>query len=162
MVHLTLAQWLIAWRADGAVAQIDIARDLAKSDLGLVAAVGYEYRMAGAFESCVKTFDRAEEIQDGGEVRTERALCKLGLKDEAGARGDLQAAVAKDPSYGPAHYYLAGRLAAEKDFAGAAREYAKYLSLEPNGLLAKQATDRLRAANEAANVDIGVAPKKKR
>jgi Flp pilus assembly protein TadD len=161
MYHLTLAHWLTVWRADGASAQLDIARDLAKNDLGIVASVGYEYRMAGAFESCIKTFDRAVAIQDGGEVRTERALCKLGLKDDKGARVDLQAAVDKDPTYGPAHYYLAGRLAVDKNFTGAAAEYSKYLAIEPSGSLSKQATERLKAATDAMGATNGAAPKRK-
>jgi Tfp pilus assembly protein PilF len=155
MYHLTLAHWLTAWRAQGASTELDRARDLAKNDIGLVASVGYEYRMAGAFESCIKTFDRAVEIQDGGEVRTERALCKLGVKDDKGARADLQVAVDKEPGYGPAHYYLAGRLAVDRNFAGAAAEYSKYLAVEPRGSLSKQAAERLKAATEAVRLDKG-------
>jgi Flp pilus assembly protein TadD len=161
MYHVTLAHWLTAWRAQGAPEELDRARDLAKNDIGVVASVGYEYRMAGAFESCVKTFDRAVEMQDGGEVRTERALCKLGMKDDKGARADLQAAVDKEPSYGPAHYYLAGRLAVERNFVGAVAEYSKYLAIEPGGSLSKQATERLKAATEAMRLDKGSGAKKK-
>jgi tetratricopeptide (TPR) repeat protein len=106
--------------------------------------------MAGEFDTCAKTFDRAVGIKDGGEVRTERALCKLGLKDEKGTLDDLQAAVAKEPTYAPAHYYLGGRLAMTKHFKEAAAEYGKYLSLEPNGSLARPATERLKAAQDAA------------
>ncbi|MGA2448973.1 MAG: tetratricopeptide repeat protein [Polyangiaceae bacterium] len=161
MVHLTLAHWLTAWRAPGATAELDTARDLAKNNLGLIASVGYEYRMAGAFDACIKTFDRAAEIKDGGEVRTERALCKLGVKDDKGARDDLQAAVLKEPSYGPAHYYLAGRLAVERNFAGASAEYSKYLEIEPNGSLVKAAKERLKASNEAMSQEKGSGSKKK-
>ena len=90
-------------------------------------------------------------MKDGGEVRTDRALCKLGLKDEKGAFDDLQAAVAKEPSYPTAHYYLAGRLAgAGKRYKEAAEEYAKYLQLAPTGSLAKAATERLKLAQDAA------------
>jgi Flp pilus assembly protein TadD len=151
MYRLTLAHWLVAWRDPEALTQLDTARELAKGDIGLIVSVGFELRMAGAFAPCVKTFDRAIEIQDGGEVRTERALCKLGLKDDHGARADLQAAVEREPGYGPAHYYLAGRLAADKNFVAAATEYQKYLTVEPNGSLSKQASERLKAAKEAAS-----------
>src|SRR5205823_9573581 len=96
----------------GAAMHLDAARELVKDDdLAMLASIGHEYRMAGEFPSCLKIFDRAVGIKDGGEVRTERALCKLGMKDEKGMLGDLKAAVEKDPIYAPAHYYLGGRLA---------------------------------------------------
>jgi len=149
MLHLTFAHWLNTWKARGATPQLDQARDLAKDNYGLIASIALEYRMAGEFDSCVKTYDRAVAIKDGGEVRTGRALCKLGLKDEKGTLDDLQAAVAKEPSYVPAHYYLAGRLAVAKRFKEAAAEYAKCLQLEPGGSLAGKATEKLKAAQDA-------------
>jgi tetratricopeptide (TPR) repeat protein len=128
----------------------------------MIASIGFEYRMAGEFDSCVKTFDRAIKIKDGGEVRTERALCKLGQKDEKGALDDLNGAISAEASYAPAHYYLGGRLASVKRYKEAATEYAKYLELAPNGSLAKQANERLKMAQDAAKSDKGaVAPKKK-
>jgi tetratricopeptide (TPR) repeat protein len=150
MFHLTFAHWLNVWRQRGAAPHLDAARDLAKDDYGMIASIGHEYRMAGEFDSCVKTFDRAVAMKDGGEVRTERALCRLGLKDEKGTLADLQAAVDKEPTYGPAHYYLGGRLAMAKRFKDAAAEYGKYLQVEPNGSLAKPAADRMKAAQDAA------------
>jgi tetratricopeptide (TPR) repeat protein len=150
MYHLTLAHWLNVWHVPGAAAELDAARGLIKDDVGVLAAIGLEYRMAGAFDACIKTFDRAVAIKDGGEVRTERALCKHGMKDDKGTLEDLQAAVGVEPGYAPGHYYLGGRLAVAKRFKEAAAEYAKYLQLEPSGSLAKAATERMKAAQEAA------------
>jgi tetratricopeptide (TPR) repeat protein len=150
MLQLTLAHWLNVWKVRGAAPHLDAARDLVKDDYGMIASIGHEYRMAGEFDSCVKTFDRAVTVKDGGEVRTERALCKLGQKDEKGMLDDLQAAVAKEPSYAPAHYYLGGRLAKAKRFKEAAAEYAKVIQLEPSGSLAKPATERMKAAQDEA------------
>jgi tetratricopeptide (TPR) repeat protein len=166
MMHLTFAHWLNAWKVRGATPHLDAARSLCKDDVALLAAIGLEYRMAGEFDSCVKTFDRAITVKDGGEVRTERALCKLGLKDEKGMLDDLQAAVSKEPSYAPGHYYLGGRLAKQKHFKEAASEYAKYLELEPAGSLASQASERLKASQDAMGKDKGggggaATPKKK-
>jgi tetratricopeptide (TPR) repeat protein len=162
MYHLTFAHWLNAWHVRGATPHLDAALGLAKDDIGVVAAIGFEYRMAGEFDSCIKTYDRAAQIKDGGEVRTQRALCKLGLKDDKGALDDLQAAVNKEPNYAQGHYYFAGRLAALKRFKEAAAEYAKYLELEPNGSLAKPASEKLKHAQDAAAHDKGaIAPKKK-
>jgi tetratricopeptide (TPR) repeat protein len=162
MYHLTFAHWLNAWHVRGATPHLDAALGMVKDDISVIAAIGFEYRMAGEFDACIKTFDRAAQIKDGGEVRTERALCKLGLKDDKGALDDLQAAVSKEPSYAPGHYYLGGRLALLKRYKEAAAEYAKYLELQPNGSLAKQATEKLKLAQDAAAHDKGaVAPKKK-
>jgi Tfp pilus assembly protein PilF len=160
MVHLTFAQWLNNWKVRGATPHLDAARTLAKDDYGLLASIGFEYRRAGEFDSCVKTFDHAVQIKDGGEVRTERALCKLGLKDEKGTFDDLQAAVSTEPSYAPGHYYLGGRYAKQKRFKDAAAEYGKYLELAPSGSLATQATERLKASQDAMTKDKGGGKKK--
>jgi tetratricopeptide (TPR) repeat protein len=150
MFQLTIAHWLNVWHTRGAAPHLDAAVGLIKGDYGMTASVGYEYRMAGEFASCVKTFDAEIAARDGGEVRTERALCHLGLKDEPAAIDDLQAAVKTEPGYAPAHYYLAGRLASGKHFKEAAEQYAQYLKLAPSGSLAKPAAERLKAAQEAA------------
>lgn len=150
MFQLTLAHWLNVWHVRGAAPHLDAALGLIKGDYAMTASIGYEYRMAGEFASCVKTFDGAIATRDGGEVRTERALCRLGLKDEAGALEDLEAAVKSEPSYAPGHYYFGGRLAIGKHFKEAAAQYAEYLKLAPSGSLAKPAAERLKAAQQAA------------
>ncbi len=160
MFHLTLAHWLNTWHVRGAAAHLDAARDRVKQDYGMLASIGHEYRMAGEFGACVKTFDRAVQLKDGGEVRTERALCRLGLKDEKGALDDLEAAVRNEPTYAPAHYYLGGRLAMTKEFKEAASEFAKYLSMAPNGSLAMPAAERMKAAQAAAKEKGGTPLKK--
>jgi Flp pilus assembly protein TadD len=160
MLQLTLAHWLNVWHARGAAPHLDVALSLVKGDYAMTASIGHEYRMAGEFPSCVKTFEAAIAVKDGGEVRTERALCRLGQKDEAGALEDLQLAVKAEPSYAPAHYYLGGRLASGKHFKEAAAEYAESLKLAPAGSLAKPAAERLKAAQEAARRAPPTAPKK--
>jgi Flp pilus assembly protein TadD len=150
LLQLAFAHWLNVWHVRGAGVHLDAAGKLAKNDYALVASIAHEYRMAGEFDSCVKTYDHAVAIKDGGEVRTGRALCRVALKDEKAALDDLQAAVAIEPTFAPAHYYLGGRLGVAKRFKDAAAEYAKYLQLDPNGSLVKQASERLKAAQDAA------------
>jgi Flp pilus assembly protein TadD len=162
LVHLQLAHWLNTWHVRGATPHLDAALAAAKEDVGLLASIGFEYRMASEFDSCIKTFDRAAQLKDGGEVRTQRALCKLGKKDEKGAFEDLQAAVSKEPSYAQGHYYLGGALGHLKRFKEASAEYARYLELEPNGSLAKPAAAKLKKAQEMAAQDRGAAPPKKK
>jgi tetratricopeptide (TPR) repeat protein len=153
MLHYTFAVWLNKWHVRGAAPHLDAALPAIKNDFPMVVSIGHEYRMAGDFDSCVKTFDTAIKTRDGGEVRTERALCKLGLKDEAGALADLKSAVATEAGYPQAHFFLAGRLASTKHFREAATEYAAYVQLAPNGSLADQANERLKAAQDAADHD---------
>lgn len=150
MVQYTFASYLNQWHVRGAAPHLDAALAATKDDYPMIVSIGHEYRMAGEFAGCTKALDRAIGIKDGGEARTERALCKLGLKDEAGALADLQGAVSAESGYAPGHYYLAGRLASAQKFKEAAAEYQKYLDLAPNGSLAKTAADRLKMAKDAA------------
>jgi Tfp pilus assembly protein PilF len=149
MVPMTYGHWLGVWKQnDAALAKLRSARPLAKDDVGVLAAIGHEMRVIGAFADCVPTFDKAISIKDAAELRTERALCKLGAKDDAGARVDLQTAVTKEPTYAPAHFYLAGRLAQAGQLKEGIGEYEQYLKLAPTGPMAKTATDRIKLAKE--------------
>lgn len=165
MIHYTFAVWLNRWHVRGATIHLDTALPLVKGDYPMAVSIGHEYRLAGEFDSCVRTFDTAIKTRDGGEVRTERALCRLGLKDEKGALADLRSAVTTEPSYPQAHFFLAGRLASTKHYKEAAIEYAAYLQLAPDGSLGQQATERLKVAQDAVEqqkVDNGVASTSKR
>jgi Tfp pilus assembly protein PilF len=150
LLQYSFAVWLNRWHIRGAAAHLDAARDLGKNDYPMTVSIGHEYRLAGELESCVKVFDGLLAKTDHAEPRTERALCKLGLKDEQGALKDLRAAVAGEPGYPQAHFFLAGRLATARRFADAAAEYRAYLQLAPEGSLASQATERLKLAEEAS------------
>jgi Flp pilus assembly protein TadD len=150
MLHYTFAVWLNKWHTRGAAAHLDAAAALVQNDYPMTVSIGHEYRLAGEFPSCVKTFDAAISTKARGEALTERALCKLGLKDESGALADLQSAVSVEPTYPQAHFFLAGRLAIAKRFKDAASEYQTYLQLAPNGSLAEQASERLKMAEDAA------------
>jgi Tfp pilus assembly protein PilF len=149
-LHVQFATWLNKWHIRGAAAHLDAARGLAQGDYSMNVTIGHEYRLAGEFASCVATFDPLVAQRDGGEVRTERALCKVGLHDASGAEADLRAALAVEPTFPPAHYFLAGRLAVARRFTEATAEYQAYLSLAPDGSLADEATERLRMAEQAA------------
>ena len=149
MFQLTYAHWLAIWKkTDDAASKLRAARPMAEGNLGVLAALGHEMRVIGDFEDCVPTYDKAIALKDAAELRTERALCKLGAKDEPGALADLQAAVQKEPNYAPAHFYLGGRLAAAGKWKQVHAEYEAYLRLEPNGPMAKQAQERAKLARE--------------
>jgi Tfp pilus assembly protein PilF len=142
--QLAFAHWLNVWKQRGAVPHLDQARTLAKDDYPTLLTILLEYRMAGDVDDCVKLADKLVSMKDGGEARTERALCRLASKDEKGAVDDLQAAVKVEPSYAQAHYFLGGRLALAKRPKEAAAEYQKYLDLAPTGSLVAAAKQHLK------------------
>ncbi len=149
MYHLVYGHWLGVWKqGDAALAQLRAARPLAGDNVGVLAAIGHELHLIKAFADCVPTFDKAINIKDAAELRTERAACKIGAKDEAGALADLQAAVQSEPGYAPAHYYLGGELARGGKFKEAIGEYQAFLKLEPTGPLAKAANEKIRLAKQ--------------
>jgi Flp pilus assembly protein TadD len=148
---LTYGHWLgVVKQQDAAATKLRAARPLAADNVAVLASVGHEMRLVGAWADCVPTFDKAIGLKDAAELRTERALCRLGGNDKGGALADLQAAVSKEPKFAPAHYYLAGQLGQAGKFKEAAFEYDTYLKLAPNGPLAKQAQERVKIARERA------------
>ncbi len=150
MFHLTYGHWLGTWKlVDPALSQLRAARPLAKKSggdgaVGVLASIGHEMHLLHAWSDCVPTYDEAIAMKDAAELRTERAACKIGAKDSAGALADLQAAVASDASYAPAHYYLAGELARAGQLKDAIVQLQTFLKLEPNGPSAKPAQEKLR------------------
>lgn len=151
MLAFTYGHWLgVMKRPDEAGAKLRAARPLAGDDVGLVAAIGHEMRLIRDVVDCVPTFDKAISLKDTAELRTERALCKLGGKDEDGALADLQAAVKKEPGFAVAHYWLATRLAPKNQWKQVVTEFETYLKLAPSGPLAKGAQEHLKIARDKA------------
>lgn len=157
--HLTYGQWLGKWKkADAAKEQFLQAEKLANGDVGVLASVGFELKNVGAFADCVRILDLTLAKKEAAELRTYRALCKLGAQDKAGAQADLEAAVAKEPKYGPAYFYLGGRYADAGKWKEVVTAYETYLKLEPDGPLRKAAEDRIKLAKEKEK-EKGGAPK---
>lgn len=147
MLLFTYGHTLATWnQTDAAIAKLRAARDAAGSQGDLLGSIGHELLVLRAPQDCVVAFDKAIAVKDGAQFRTERALCKLAVKDEAGATSDLEAAVQNDPKYGLAHYWLATRRMAAKRWADAAKELEAYLKIEPNGPKAKTAQEALAVA----------------
>ncbi len=165
--HLTYGQWLGKWKkADAAKEQFLQAEKLANGDVGVLASVGFELKNVGAFADCVRVLDGTIAKKEAAELRTYRALCKLGAQDKPGALADLEAAVAKEPKYGPAYFYLGGRYAEAGKWKEVVTAYETYLKLEPDGPLRKMAEERIKLAKEKQKgggpaPKPGPAPKKK-
>ena len=147
MLLYTYGHTLATWgQNDAAVAKLKAARDVASA----VGAARFDRaRAARACARCPtasRRSTRRSRAKDGAQFRTERALCKLASKDEAGATADLEAAVASDAKYGLAHYWLATRRMSARRWSDAAKELEAYLKLEPNGPKVKSAQEALAVA----------------
>jgi Flp pilus assembly protein TadD len=135
-------------QGDAAVAKLKLARDAAGNQADLLAGIGHELLLLRAVPDCIATFDKAIALKDGAPSRTERALCKIAAKDDAGAIADLQAATKAEPNYALAHYWLGTRLGAAKKWADAIKEFEAYLKLEPTGPKAEAAKQGIATAKK--------------
>jgi tetratricopeptide (TPR) repeat protein len=141
--------WLGAFgRQDAALAQLQAAVARAGKNVGVLAGVAHELHVLKALPECVAVFTQAIALKDAAELWTERAACKIGQKDDAGALADLRAATTKDAAYAPAHLYLGNELAKAGDYTAAIAEYQAFLKLEPNGPYAKTVAEKIRVARQ--------------
>ncbi len=157
----TYGHWLGVWKDnEGALGKLRSARAAAGDQAALIAAVGHEMRMLGAFGDCVPTYDKAISIKPAAEFLVDRALCKIGAKDDAGAQTDLLNAVSKEPNYALAHFFLGNGYARQSKWDDAIKEYEAYLRMDASGSMAKQATERLKLA-QTKKAGGGAPPPKK-
>jgi Tfp pilus assembly protein PilF len=149
LFFVAYGQWLAKWKQpELAVLKLRDAVKVSGGDAAVLATAAFEMQHVGAFADCISTLDRAIASKDVAELRMQRGICKMGAKDKPGAIADLQSAVQKDDKLAPAHFYLGGRLAEGGKLKEAQAEYEKYLSLAPNGPLAKQAQERVKFIKE--------------
>jgi uncharacterized protein (TIGR02996 family) len=147
--RLVYAHWLGALgQRDTAVKMLGAALPMAHGNVGVVAALAHELHVLAAFPECVAAFTRAVALNPAAEILTERAACKIGQKDDAGALDDLRSATAKDSKYAPAQYYLGNELAKAGHYGPALAAYQAFLRLEPNGPLAKGVAEKIRLAKQ--------------
>ena len=141
--HLAAAK-----RTDDAIAKLKQALRVANDDPVMLGTIGFSFRTARDIPDCISTFDKAIGLKDNADFRTNRALCKLASKDKSGAQTDFQAAVDKEPSFGPAHYWLGSLLHDDGKFPEAVAQYEAYLKVDAKGPMAKKAAEKLQLAKE--------------
>lgn len=147
MLLFTYGHTLAGWHdTERAVAKLRAARDAASGQGDLLGSIGHKLLLLRDVDGCITSFDQAIAAKDSADFRTERALCKLAKKDDAGATANLEAAVKANPSYPLAHYWLATRRMAARRWGDAAKELEAYLKLEPNGPKARSARAALAVA----------------
>ncbi|MCU0658266.1 MAG: tetratricopeptide repeat protein [Polyangiaceae bacterium] len=109
----------------------------------LHAAYGADLAKVGAYEDAIKAMDKAIQLQSSADLLTYRALFKRSLKNNEGARTDLEAALKENPKFAAAHFYLGETLEALNRPGDARKAYEKLIALEPDSPRAKKAQARL-------------------
>ncbi len=143
----------IAKKPEDAVDKLKKAQRAAGDDPALLGTVGFELRLMRAVPECIAAFDKAIQLKDNADFRTNRALCKLAGKDRAGALTDLQAAAKNEPSFALSHYWLALLLHEDGKFPEAAAEYDAYIKAAPTGPMAKKAEANMKLAKEKKKLE---------
>lgn len=144
-IRLAYAQLLVdAKQPDKAVPHLKKALEATGDDGPLLATIGTLLGYTKSYADCVSAFDRALKTKaDQPEWLTRRGTCRHGLKDDAGAKADFEAAVKADPSYAPAHFYLGQALILDKKRNTALDELKKAKELGKGGPISKAADEAI-------------------
>jgi Flp pilus assembly protein TadD len=136
-LRLTYAELLTeAGKSEQALAELRAIQGL--EDPVLIAALAVRFGRLKAFGDCIASLDRALKTKPSADLHTRRGVCRHGSKDDAGAQADYQAALALDPGFAPAHYYL-GKHLAPKDRKKALEHLEQAAKLDASGPVGKQA-----------------------
>jgi tetratricopeptide (TPR) repeat protein len=147
--YVGFAQHLAAAKkTDEAITKLKAAQRVAGDDPALLGTIGYEFKTLRDVPDCLAVFDKAITLKDNADFRTNRAHCKYAAKDKPGAMADLQAAIAKEPAFAPAHYWYGSWLHEDGKFAEAIAEYDAYLKAAPKGPMAKAAEGKSKLAKD--------------
>jgi Tfp pilus assembly protein PilF len=133
-----------AGKKDEALAEL--RKVAASDDVKLLAAAANVFGKLQAFGDCVSALDKAVRKKGAPELFTRRGVCRHEMKDDAGAKGDFEAALKLDPKFAPAHYYLGMHYKALGKAKEAKTELQKAVELGGNegvGAAAKKALDEL-------------------
>jgi Flp pilus assembly protein TadD len=144
--RLGYARSLIALgKKDEAAATLREGVAKAGENRDLYAAFGADLAKAGAYEDAIKAMDKAIQLKAGAELYTYRALFKRSMKNNDGARADLEAAIKENPKFAAAHFYLGEIFEATKKPADARKAYEKAAEIEPESPRGKKARERADA-----------------
>ncbi|MEO7096070.1 MAG: tetratricopeptide repeat protein, partial [Polyangiales bacterium] len=130
---------LSAGDKDGASKELKNALGKAGGNADLLAEIGVGLAQTGDAPGCVAALDKAIAAKSSPELLTERGICKHKANDLAGARKDLDDALAKDPASIKAHAAAAKYAEEAKDKKACKLHYAEVVKLVKEGELADQA-----------------------
>jgi Flp pilus assembly protein TadD len=133
-----------AKQPDKASVQLKKALEGAGDDPAMLATIGRMLAYTKDFGDCVRAFDRAIKLKsDEAELFVRRGTCRHELKDEAGAKGDYEAAIKANKDYAAAHYYLGLSMLADKKKANALTELEQAAKLGEGTPIGKAAQEKL-------------------
>jgi Tfp pilus assembly protein PilF len=137
---------------DDAYQALQTALGKARGDRATLLAIGNGLRRAGHPDEAVRAMGDAIAAGDGKPtpaLLSELALAQVAAGAPKEARASLEQALSLDPKYATGHYVLAGILATQGDFQGAAEHYKRCLALSPRGPLADKAKEKLESVQRA-------------
>jgi tetratricopeptide (TPR) repeat protein len=137
---------------DNAAGQLKKTLAKAPDDAPTLATIGLMLGFVKAYPECVHAYDRALKLKaDSAELMVHRGICRHGLKDEAGASADFEAAVKTAPKSAAAHYYLGEALIADKKRSRAYDELTTAVNLAGDSEIGKRAKAKLATLGDMAD-----------
>jgi Tfp pilus assembly protein PilF len=140
---------LAAGRGDDALRELKTA--MGTDDPTLLAAIGRLFGKQGAHKECIGALEKAITLKKTPDLLVRRGVCRHGDKDDKGAQADYEAALAADPNFAPAHFYLGEHFKTAGDKKKALEHFDKAATLGGDkgvGPAAKKAAAELRSGKK--------------
>jgi tetratricopeptide (TPR) repeat protein len=135
---------LLAQAGQSGAAVSQLKEVVKSSDPAVVGAAANVLGRLGAFAECIAGLDRALKEKEDADLHVRRGVCRHGMKDNAGAQKDYEAAIGVDANFAPAHYYLGRHLKAAGKKKQAKDHLTKAVELGKGSPIEKAAADALK------------------
>ena len=114
-------------RKEDAIRELKTA--MSTDDPVLLAGIARLLGKEGAHKECIGALDKAINLKKTPDLLVRRGVCRHGDKDDKGAQADYEAALAADPNFAPAHFYLGAHYKALGNKKKALEHYEKAASM---------------------------------
>lgn len=103
----------------------ELKHAMSTDDPTLLAGIARLLGKEGANKECIGALDKAIGIRKSPDLLVRRGVCRHQDKDDKGAQADYDAALAADPNFAPAHFYLGAHFKAAGNKKKALEHYEK-------------------------------------
>jgi uncharacterized protein (TIGR02996 family) len=103
----------------------ELKNAMSTDDPTLLAGIARLLGKEGANKECIGALDKAIGIKKSPDLLVRRGVCRHQDKDDKGAQADYDAALAADPNFAPAHFYLGAHFKAAGNKKKALEHYEK-------------------------------------
>ena len=110
-------------------AQRELKTAMSTDDPTLLAGIARLLGKLGANKECIGALDKAIGIKKTPDLLVRRGVCRHQDKDDKGAQADYDAALAADPNFAPAHFYLGAHYKTAGNKKKAIEHYEKAAAL---------------------------------